>query len=468
MLRLRWGGCGQRQFQRRDFALLRLDFQHHRSIQRRRIELRAGNDGVALKDRARLGGSDALRALGPAESDAARARCAHPRKVTHDAPGHAFARRNQLARAARAGGQFAHKGFRHGAAHAYRKNPVPGLFRLCDDLWPLVDFAVRHQKDVRRFRLAQRSVSRLQGFADFRAAHVCIQRFCKPLGLVQILLVAGKGAACQRPGRATEGDDRHPVLRLHGFQNAVQRLFGLRHRIARHGAGTIHNNSQIQRARLLQAREKRLETCQRRDAFAILPTQDNTAGGLRCFHVQDEVAVHHRPFLRQRNHHLVLLAAERNIMRRAGKLRVAQGAADFHAQRKAVFHRQRNFRLLMRGEGRPPVAGRDRGRQEKAQPLARPAVHDGIAKRNLRHFLRQQIADIHGVQTGFGFFQHHRRIPRFHRVFILFFGAPFFDDCPFQPPRADFDCQIQQHGVQRQGKGVDRFNVGRFVVAVRL
>ena len=122
----------------------------------------------------------------------------------------------------------------------------------------------------------------------------------------------------------------------------------------------------------------------------------------------------------------------------------------------------------MRGERRPPVAGRDRGRQEKAQPLARPAVHDGVAKRNLRHFLRQQIAHIHGVQTGFGFFQHHRRVPRFQRVFILFFGAPFFDDCPFQPPRADFDCQIQQHGVQRQGKGVDRFNVGRFVVAVRL
>ena len=468
MLLLRRCAGGKRQFQRRDFALLRLDFQRHRAIQRRRVKLRAGDDGVALIHRAQFGGHRALRTFGPADDGTAGTRGAHPFKVPQDALCHAFARRDQLAGAARAGSQFAHEGFGHRAAHAHGENPVPGLFCRADNRLPVIDFAVGDQKHVRRLFRAQYGVSLLQGGADFRAAQVCVQRLCKAPGAGEVFLVAGQRVVGKHFGRRTKSDHRHAIVRLHGFQNTFQRLFRLHHRLAGHGAGTIDHNRKIQRVRLLQAGEKRLKTRHRCDAFAILPTEDKTARSLCRLHIEDEIAVHHRLLLRQRNHHFVLLAVQRHLMRRAGKLRFTQRAAHFHTQRKAVFHRQRNFRRLVRGEVRAPVARRNRGRQEKAQPLARPAVEHGVAKRNLHHFLRQHIADVHGVQAGFGFFQHHCRIARLQRVFVSFFRLPFFHHRAFQMPRADFDGQIQQHGIQRQGKGVDRFDVGRLVVAVGL
>ncbi|MCG3203226.1 MAG: hypothetical protein NFCOHLIN_03159 [Gammaproteobacteria bacterium] len=253
----------------------------------------------------------------------------------------------------------------------------------------------------------------------------------------------------QRVGRIAERDQRHSVLRLQAFEDAVQCLLRLLHRVALHRSGAVDDDGQRERTRLLQAREERLEARDRRHAFGVLSAQDEAARRLRRLHVQDEVAVHDGLRLQQGQHSLLRRLDQLDGMGRADELRVAQSAEHLHAQGELALDRERGFRDLVRPMRRFTEARRDRGRQEEAQPIAGPPVQDRVAEGDLRRLLRKQIADIHRVEARLDGLQHHGRVAGLDGILVLLLGRLLPDDDALEHAPADGDFEIEQHRVER-------------------
>ena len=309
-------------------------------MRRRAIEACTGDYRVTLEDRADPGRGDIRGAIGPANCHPLRARRAHAFEVTDDAVRHALAGRDELALAAGACREFANESLRDCTADAHREDPVARLLRLVDNGLPIGDLSVRHQKDVGRFRAAGHQIGLAQSVADLGAAHVRVERLGKTLGLGEVGLVARKRPIGHHVGRVTEGDQRNSIVRLQPFENAFERLLRLLHRVSLHGAGAIDDDGEVQRSRLLQSWEERLEARHGSQPVAVLAAEDEAARRLRGLHVQDEVAVHDRLGLAQREHDALRRLHELDGVRWADELGVAQRTAHLDAQRELVLDRE--------------------------------------------------------------------------------------------------------------------------------
>ena len=113
----------------------------------------------------------------------------------------------------------------------------------------------------------------------------------------------------------------------------------------------------------------------------------------------------------------------------------------------------------MRLVRRVTIAWRDRGRNMKPELAPRPAIQNAIGKPHDCGFARCQVAHVHGVKTRLDLFEHHGAVALFNGGLVALLGLGLCSDFAFESALAQLDLEVEQHGIERERKGVDRLDI---------
>ena len=205
-----------------------------------------------------------------------------------------------------------------------------------------------------------------------------------------------------------------------------------------------------------------------RRSIAVRAADREAVRRLRGLHGQDEVSIHHRLRLRERDHGLLGGRGQRHRDGRDTRTGPRAGCRRLRPAGRIGFPPPETTRASGAARAATPHTRRDRRRQRHPQRVAHPAVHDRVDERDHGRLLGQEVPDVHRVQPGLDRFEHHGRVAGREGVFVSLLGGLLLDDDAVEGAAADLDAQIEQDGVERERKGVDRLDVHVLVVAVGL
>ena len=388
-----------------------------------------------------------------------------------DAVRHVFPRRHQFACAAGRFGEGADERFGHRAADADGEDAVTRSARLRHHAAGVPHLAVGDQQQVAAHAgFAGQAIGRPQRGPDLGTAQVGVQAAHEAARVRQVGGGRRHFAAEQDALAAAERDDVEQVSGAQAVEDPLPGDPHLRDRVAAHRPGAVHDDLEAAGRGAFLTGQRRAEARQHHPIRRV-PGQQRarlSRGGAARF--QHHVAVHRRG-PRDFDHRLVSVGRDRKGMRWRGPARPLQDAAHRDLQPEATFGVEGELRRLVRIEaagGRGAVARGDGGGHHEPHQVAVPAQQQPVAEADGRRLARTEVADVGGIQSRLRLFQAHRRVAVGNRVLVPFFSLALGDDRAGQRPILQLEREVQQHGIQRQRKGVDRLDVPGAGIAVPL